>query len=235
MKTKTLASLLAAVSMLMIVALPWMPSASADEMEGVKTVDAGHGWGQSVAFFSGDYFTLSFTIDVQNDVYIDVLLLNEENYNKYRNGQSFSYYTEGTDFNTLYKKVSSITFYTHDNYYLAVDNTDEPPNGAEPVGYCTFHYTISGNIHTNPSNGGSSVTYDDDEDSGLLGILCAIVIIGIVVIVIVVIGVLLQKKQKAQQSPQQQPYYPPPQQEQPPQPYYQDQQPPPPPDYRPPQ
>lgn len=239
MKIKILASLLAIVSMLVIVALSGMPPASADE--GTETIDEDYYWVGQESFFSGDYLTLSFTIDVQNDQYIDVMLLNEENYNKYKNGQSFSYYRDGTDFNTIYTNVASITFYTHDNYYLVVDNTDEPPGGAQPAwdgvnNYCTFHYTASSEIHSNPSGGGSSTSWEDDEEDFGLAKLCIVfVIFGIGVAAL--IGALLydkQKKQKAQQ-PQQQPYYPPPQQEQPPQPYYRDQQPPPPPDYRPPQ
>lgn len=230
MKTK----ILVIVSMLVIVALSWMPSASAD-MEGTKTINEDEYWVVKSSFFSGDYLKLSYTIDVQNDQWIDVMLLNEENYNKYENDQPFSIYDAGTDLVTLYKKVSSITFYEHDNYYLVVDNTDVPTEGAQPTGYCTFYYVSSAKVHSNPSGGGSSTTWEDDEeDFDLLGILCiSFVVIGLIVSVMV--GVILydkQKKQKAQQS--QQPYQQPSPQ-QPPQPYYQDQQPPPPPDYQPPQ
>lgn len=228
MKTKILASIFAIVSMLMIVAVSWMPSASAWDTEGVETVDAGYCWAQPIEFFSGDYLTVSYTISIQNDMYIDVILLDEVNFNRYKNDEAFSYNAEGTDFNTVYKKVTSVTFYTHDNYYVVVDNSNKPPNGATPYHtdeYCTFHYTISANAHHPDSGGGSTTTWEDDEDGvGLLGILC-VAVTGIIVIIVIVVGFILYDRQKKQKAQQQlpQPIYPP------------QQQPPPPPDYRPPQ
>lgn len=227
MKTK----ILVIVSMLMIVAMSWMPSASAWETEGTDTINEDEYWYQTIRFISGDYLTLSYTITVQNDVYIDVILLNEENFNKYENGLSFTYYVEGTDFTTLYTNVPSITLYTHDNYYLVVDNTDEPPGGAKPAwdgvnNYCTFHYTTSGNAHYYPSGGGSSTTWeDDDEDNfgSILGWLIIMIAIGVMVVMVILDGGIVYYKQKKQKL--EVPQYP----------YNRDQQPPPPPDYQPPQ
>lgn len=168
MKTKISASLLAMLSMLVIVSMTWMPTVSA-ETEGTETIDEDYYWYYAAEFFSGDYLELIYTIDVQNDQYIDVMLLNEENFNKYVNDQSFEYYTKGTDFNTLYTDVPSITFTTHDNYYIVVDNTDDPPNGAKPAwdginNYCTFHYIISAIRYTYPSDtDGDGV--NDEEDA----------------------------------------------------------------------
>jgi len=240
MKTKTLASLFAIVSMLVIVSMAWMPTASAEEREGTETIDEDYRWWWKVSFFSGDYLTLSYTITVQNNVYIDVMLLDEENLNKYKSGESFSYYRDGTDFNTIYTDIPSITLTAHDNYYLVVDNTDAPPGGATPAwdgvnNYCTFHYYITFDAHNYPSDGGSSTTWEDDDEAfGPIGLLCAVIVIAVIfIIVAVVIGVLLHFKQKGQKP---QPYQPSQQQPFPPlQPYHRDQQPPPPSDYRPPQ
>lgn len=235
MKTKILVNLFAIVSMLVIVGMSWMPTASAWETEGTETIDEDYYWYTPIEFFSGDYFTLSFTIDVQNDMYIDVILLNEENFNKYKNHDSFSYY-KGTDFNTIYTKAS-ITFYTHDNYYLVVDNTDYPSNGAMPPwdgvnSYCTFYYIVSGEAHYYPSDGGgSSTTYDDEESFDMLCVvgLLALMLLAVVILAVVVGLVLKRKRQMPPVAP---PYQQP---QQPLQSYYRDQQPPPPPDYRPPQ
>lgn len=225
MKYKKLASLLAVVSMLMIVAVSWMPMASAWDEEGTETIDEDSYWYMTIPFFNGDYITLSYTIEVQNNIYIDVMLLNEENYNKYRNDQSFSYYRDGTDFNTIYTNVPSISLSTHDNYYLVVDNTDDPPNGATPPlnginDYCTFHYTISGNAHYYSGGGSSTTTWEDDEGvPSWIGGLIILVILTVIILAVFGLMALLKKKSGGQQPqqyqpPYQQPYQPP-QQEQP--------------------
>ena len=167
MKTKILASIFAIVCVLVIVAVSWMPSTSA-ETEGTETIDEDYYWYYVAEFFSGDYLELIYTIDVQNDQYIDVMLLNTENFNKYVNDETFEYYTIGTDFNTLYTDVLSITFTTYDNYYIVVDNTDSPPNGAEPAwdgvnNYCTFHYLISATTYTYSSDTDGDGVDDEDD------------------------------------------------------------------------
>jgi hypothetical protein len=232
------------VSMVMILGMMWIPTANAGDVSGTETIDEDYYWGQKIEFFSGDYVTISYTITVQNDVYIDVMLLNEANYNKYRNGQSFTYYLEGTDFNTIYTNVASMTLSTHDNYYLVVDNTDEPSGGAQPAwdgvnNYCTFSYTASTKTHTTSNSSG----FDNAESSAWLGLVIIIALFGIILMVL--IGALMYYKGKGQQTQSlqksyeqsyqqtyQQPYQQSYQQPQPPQqPYYQDQPPPPPPSY----
>jgi len=66
--------------------------------------------------------TLKYTITVTSGPNVDVLLFDEENYAKYRAGETSEYYVKGSDLDTSYAKAE--VELDPGTYYLVVDNTD---------------------------------------------------------------------------------------------------------------
>ncbi len=70
---------------------------------------------------------LSVTINVTESTPVDILLLSAENFNKYKNLESFQYYTAGSAFNVISKTYSGTI--NEGSYYIVIDNTTNMVNG----------------------------------------------------------------------------------------------------------
>lgn len=86
--------------------------------------------------------TVSYTIEVVAGQNVDVLLMNDDNYDLYEVQENFEYISEGTDLNTLYSSHEIVL--QPGTYYIIVDNTDYPSGGATPSSNSvTYDYDIS--------------------------------------------------------------------------------------------
>jgi hypothetical protein len=121
---------------------------------------------------------LSYEINVTNELLIDVILYDEENYNIFLDGQPCNYVQEGTDlFTTNAKKSVKLPSGT---YYLVADNTQEglaiPDWDDDENNTATIDYTV---------------TYTLSEEDSWWNIL---ILGGIIVTIIIVIVVIMKKK-----------------------------------------
>jgi hypothetical protein len=117
-------------------------------------IEDGSYFAQPIPFQSGDSLTISYMMEVTQDVtlgpFIDVYFVNSSNFIDYKDGRQFSFNPDLSEEHT--KNTSNeLTITSQDNYYLIFDNTDngatQPPNDV-PVGQNTAIVTY--NITTTP-------------------------------------------------------------------------------------
>ena len=85
---------------------------------------------------------LHVNIQVTNGGPIDVLLMKSSDYMDYLAYRDFDYYASGSSSN-IKSKSYSYTFPKNDDYYLVIDNTDNPKGGATPIGTVALHAQIT--------------------------------------------------------------------------------------------
>ena len=76
---------------------------------------------------------LNVNIQVTNGGPIDVLLMSSSDYVDFLSQQGFSYYIDGSAY-SIKSKSYSFTFPDSGDYYLVIDNTVDPMDGANPTG-----------------------------------------------------------------------------------------------------
>ena len=85
---------------------------------------------------------LSVDVNVTESLPVDVLLLSADNYEKYKNSESFQYYTAGTALNVISKTYSGTI--SDGTYYIVIDNTTNGVNGgATPSGDVNVYIKVS--------------------------------------------------------------------------------------------
>lgn len=197
MKLKTI-SMVVIVLISMFLTVGLVPAEVSAE-SGTDTIQEDYHKAHTVSFDMGDSIKVSYKMEVTDGPYIDVYLLDSDNYRYYKDGQEFSYIMAGTDINTKYSS-NTVTLNKHDTYYIVFDNTDvgtDPPwNMIDDTAY--VDWTID-----------SEVNYIDlgfgDNSNNLLCFSFAIIGI-IIIVVVIVIYFSKKKKQPSTQTPPQ--HYP---------------------------
>lgn len=85
---------------------------------------------------------LNVNIQVTNGGPIDVLLMKSSDYVDYLAYRDFDYYAGGSSYG-IKSKSYSYTFPENDDYYLVMDNTNEPEGGATPTGTVALYAKIT--------------------------------------------------------------------------------------------
>jgi hypothetical protein len=147
--------------------------------------------------------TMSYTVFIIGDsgtVYYDILLMDEGNFTKYKNHESFSYINAGSKIGQTAESatVSNLALAQNKHYFLVADNTALPTNGAAPTQELRIGYVMTG----------YDVSFQSPSGNVMVAAMIAIVGVVVIVVVIVLLFFLLKKKKGSQQtaaSPQYQP------------------------------
>jgi hypothetical protein len=128
---------------------------------------------------------VAFTFEVEIGTNVDVLIMDQVNYEAYQTDSSFSYLV-GSALNSQNGAGSGSTPEEGTNYYVVIDNTDRPSGGANPTGPVQVHYTV---------------TATDIDIPALITnvmIIAVVGIVGFVVVIFVVLYLIFFRKPKSQ-------------------------------------
>ncbi len=128
---------------------------------------------QLINFNAGDKMEIS--INVENGGSVDALIMDSINYAYYKDGMSFNYDHSNSNLRTMGTTFTYTYPDDEHHYYLVVDNTDEPVNGASPTGTVTVRVQVE-QTHNEPH-----------EDSGTdrTGMICGgAILVGIFIAIL---------------------------------------------------
>lgn len=111
-----------------LIILSFLPNISADEtiLDEVYLVQVNYYAAYNYTFEKG----VKYNVEVVSDsVNIDLLLLDEKNFEKYNNGEKFDHFKDGSALNITTKRYS-FKLSSAKKYYIVYDNTADPENGA---------------------------------------------------------------------------------------------------------
>ena len=131
-------------------------------------------------FQSGDEFELIFTLQVKDNLPIDVWLVNEENFLRLAQGTEFYYYLDGTEQNISFTR-NMVTLTDYDSYKLVMTNYRVPQSVDVDIVYETRIY---GSVTRATSNRASN---NDPSLFGDLRIITYALFIAVIVLVILLI------------------------------------------------
>ncbi len=132
-----------------------------------------------------------FTIGDNGPVVYDILLMDETNYNKYKNHEAFSYIANGSKIGQSAQSVSvsNLVLANNDHFFLVADNTNEPTGGSTPTQELRIGYVLSGINLSILSPSGNVIEW----------LLIAAVAIAVVLIVVLLVLFLAMRKKGNQQ------------------------------------
>ncbi len=136
--------------------------------------------------------SISYSFDVQLGSNVDILVLNQPNFEAYVDRSSFTY-LPGTILDSQTGTTSASTSNQGEVYYVLIDNTDAPIGGASPTGTVEVHFSITA----------TNVGFPN-----FLGNFLVIIVIGAVLfvaVILILLYLLLVRKPKPQAPPQIQP------------------------------
>lgn len=130
-------------------------------------IEDGDYYAQPISFQSGDSLTVSYTMEVTQEVtqgpFIDVYFVDSSNFIDYKDGRQFSFTLDLSEEHTKYTS-NELTITAHGDYYLVFDNTDygatQPPNDVsidQNTAVVTFNLTTIPHF-LNTGNDGSKKT-----------------------------------------------------------------------------
>lgn len=105
--------------------------AAAQQSDTVQ-IDPGSHAAVKVDFRDGPTQDVSYDIQVQEGPNIDVLVMNNANYQKYKDGNSFEYVEDWSDLDTGNTGMQ-FTLQEHGTWWLVLDHTSEPDDGTQPA------------------------------------------------------------------------------------------------------
>jgi len=147
------------------------PASGAESDKTVELVSGNHYVLQLVNFNEGD--EMKIIVDVESGSSVDVLIMDSINYAYYENDGEFEYDHYNSDLRTM-GATFTYTYPDDDHhYYLVVDNTATPANGATPTGTAIVHVQLE-QTHNEPQD-----TSGSSSNTICTGIFVAAVIIGI--------------------------------------------------------
>jgi len=91
---------------------------------GNESYDINEDYYQYLRFSPSQPATLSYDVDVQGDIRIDVILTDGTNFQYFEDGTDWEYYGEGSELDTI-RASNEINLGTDRTYYLIMDNTSE--------------------------------------------------------------------------------------------------------------
>jgi Fe-S cluster assembly iron-binding protein IscA len=137
---------------------------------------------------ASDMSGLSYTFNVQSGTAVDALIMDQSNFNAYVARESFSY-LQGSILDSQSGSASQGTPSPGTTYYVVIDNTNAPPNGAMPTGSVQVFF---------------SVTAMNADIPSFISDIVIIIAIGAVlfaVVILVVLYLLLVRRPKTQAPP----------------------------------
>ena len=172
-------------SVFLLMTITFLPSiVIAVAIAGTETINEGEYWHTEIPLL--DRSEIYITISVLNGIPIDIFLFDEENFELYRNNESYEFILEGSRLNTIIADI--IVTLEAGTYFLVVDNTD--------AGVASPPLDNVNNI--------ASITYNINYPA-LQDMLCFFVGVIAVIVVVILLIVLIVKK-VGQTKQYQQPY-----------------------------
>lgn len=132
--------------------------------------------------------SVSYSFEVVLGTNVDVLILNQANFNAYIIQSTFSY-LPGTVLNSNGGSASESTPNDGEIYYVVIDNTNAPIGGASPTGSVEVHFSVTATNVDLPSIISRAI------------LIIAIGAILFVIVILVLLYLLLIHKPKAQAPP----------------------------------
>jgi hypothetical protein len=126
---RALALTIAGLAALLVVAAA--PTGAQSQSDTVK-IDPGQHTAVEIDFRDGPTKDISYEVTVQEGPNVDVLFLDNANYQKYADGESFEYVGEWSDLDTG-DTDASFLLDRHGTWWLVLDHTDRPDDGASPA------------------------------------------------------------------------------------------------------
>lgn len=139
-----------AAGVLLVVALVVLAAgtAAAAERSDTENIDPGSYAAIPIDFQDGPAMEVGYDIQVQEGPNIDVLVMNNANFQKYESGESFSYASDWSDLDTG-NTDESFTLQEHGTWYLVLDHTSEPEDGTQPASVGAESATVAWTVSTN--------------------------------------------------------------------------------------
>lgn len=123
--------------------------AAAGKQSDTVNIDPGEHAAISIDFTSGPASKISYDVQVDQGPNIDVLVMNNANYQTYKEGDSFSYAEDWSDLDTGNSQMT-FTLQEHGTWWIVLDHTDEPDGGTAPAVLgaesVTARYTIEDKV-----------------------------------------------------------------------------------------
>jgi hypothetical protein len=132
-----------------------------------------------------------FIIGNNGPVYYDILLMDEANYNHYKNNENFTYISAGSKIGQFAgsASISSLPLAQNTHYFLVADNSNLPAGGSIPTQELRIGYVLDGYDVSFQSPSGNLIAF---------AVVAAIVIVIVLVaIIVLVLLYVLVRKRKA--------------------------------------
>lgn len=124
-------------------------TATAASRTDTVTIDPGAYQPVQIPFNDGPAMKVAYDIEVTEGPNIDVMVMDNANFQKYESGDSFQYAAGWSDLDTGNTDLE-FTLEEHATWYIVMDHTSEPDDGTQPatVGAesVTARYTVETNV-----------------------------------------------------------------------------------------
>ncbi|MGD0817249.1 MAG: zinc ribbon domain-containing protein [Methanomassiliicoccales archaeon] len=133
-----------------------------------------------------------FTIGDNGPVYYDIMLMDESNFNHYKNNENFTYISEGSKIGQSGQSVSvsNLPLAQNTHFFLVADNTNLPAGGSIPTQELRIGYVLTGYDMSIQFPSGNPVA---------LALIAIVAIVVLVVIVLALLFLFMRKKKGIQQ------------------------------------
>lgn len=108
------------------------PASAAQSQSDTVHIDPGEHKAVRIDFRDGPTKDVSYDVRVTEGPNIDVMVLDNANYDTYRNGQDFDYVQDWSDLDTG-NTGTTFRLDTHGTWWLVLDHTGEPDEGTSPA------------------------------------------------------------------------------------------------------
>lgn len=108
-----------------------VPAGAAQEKTDTVRIDPGDHAAVEVDFRDGPSSDVSYEVQVEEGPNIDVLVMNNANYQAYQSGDDFEYVDAWSDLDTGNTQAEFL-LEEHGTWWLVLDHTNEPGDGASP-------------------------------------------------------------------------------------------------------
>jgi hypothetical protein len=135
-----------------------------------------------------------FIIGVNGPTSYDILLMDETNYNHYKNSENFTYISAGSKIGQSSESasVSNLPLTQNTKYFLVADNTNMPSGGSSPTQQIRIGYVLDGFNVSVQSPTGNLLTF------ALVGLIVILIVV-VAIIVLVLLYFFVWKKRSAPQ------------------------------------
>lgn len=107
-------------------------TAAAGERSDTVKIDPGSSSAIALDFQDGPAMQVEYDVQVQDGPNIDIMVMDNANYQKYGDGESFRYVSSWSVLDTG-SATQGFTLEEHGTWYVVLDHTSEPDDGAQPA------------------------------------------------------------------------------------------------------